>query len=229
MTRARATALPEDQICALRARAEREAGSFVDPARLRHIESWWSRELDEWASAIVGQTVTTPRSLSWKQLLLLDLAHDAEPSPPPPPELTARRNEQRTTDQHRADAEQAAREAEAAEWDALRRALPVATSVAFNFSRHTYASHVHGGYHIVTWDDLLVGRIRRSSGQALCETPSRSQTLHLDNARQEHQAQEQGREHPVPTCKSCLRTAYGITGRALSADLLDTTSRSGRS
>ena len=228
MRNAHASALSDAEICALRSRAEREAGPFIDPARLRHIQSWWTSELNEWASAIVGHTVSTLSSLSWTQWALLDLAHDAEPCPPPPPEATARRAEQRTADQHHAEAKHAAREAEATEWAALRRALPVTTSVAFNFSRYTYACHVHGGYHIVTWDDLAIGRLRRSTGQALCETPSRSQTLHLDSAGKERQAQEHGREHPVPTCKACLRTAYGITGRPPSSHLLGGTKQSGQ-
>ena len=228
MTNADATALSDAQIHALRSRAQREAGPFVDPARLRHIQTWWNSELNEWASVISGHAVTSLRSLPWWQWVLLDLAHDAEPCPSPPPELTARRTEQRTTDQHRADTEHAAWEAEATEWAALRRALPVTTSVAFNFSRHTYASHVHGGYHLVTWDDLCIGRLRRSAGQAFCETPSRSQTLHLDSAGRERQAQEHGREHPMPTCKACLRTAYGITGSPPSSRLLDGTKQSGQ-
>lgn len=65
MRNAHASALSDAEICALRSRAEREAGPFIDPAWLRRIQSWWNSELNEWASAIVGHTVSTLSSLSW--------------------------------------------------------------------------------------------------------------------------------------------------------------------
>jgi hypothetical protein len=211
-----ATRLTAAQVAALRRRAAADAGSFVDPRRMRRVEGWWTSDLREWATAILGEPMTGLRVLSWQNWVLLDLARDAEPSPPPP-RLTAERAAQRAVDAQRARDERAEREAKAAEWATLRAALPVPVSVAFNFSRHTYEFHVNGGHHIVTWGDLHIGRLRRSAGRALCETPARSRSLHLDNARLERIAQDEGREQTFPTCKACLDTARRVAGPKLRA------------
>lgn len=214
----RATRLTTEQITDLQQRARREAGPFVDPRLMRHIESWWRYELCDWASEITGRTVTALRNLSWEHWVLLNLAHDAEPSPPPPPKLAAQRELERLADEERANREQSAWEAKWDEWQRIRgvfskRGIPV--SVAFNFSRHTYEFHVQGADHIVIWKDLNVGRLHRRARQALCETPSNSRSLHLYNMELERKHQEEGlpgggREWSVPTCKACLKTARRV-------------------
>ena len=108
---------------------------------------------------------------------------------------------------------EARRQADLGEWDQLRKALPVPTSVAFNYSRHTYEFRHHGTDHIVGWADLQVGKLRRRAGQALCATPSRAKFLHLHNAEFEREQQETGRERRIPGCKTCIATAKRITNR----------------
>ncbi len=81
MNRTAATALSDEMIHELRPRAAAEAGKFVDPRLLRRVETWWRRDLREWASAVVGESVPELRRLRWPQWVLLDLARDAEPSP----------------------------------------------------------------------------------------------------------------------------------------------------
>jgi hypothetical protein len=211
-----ATLLTSEEIEKVRERAAREAGRFVDPLRLYRVQGWWRHDLGEWAAAITGREhpVGLLRDLRWDELVLIDLAHELEPTPPPPPALTAQRAAAEAEREQRERAREARRQAALDEWDALREALPVPASIAFNFSRHTYELHQHGTDHIVVWADLQVGRLRRRAGQALCATPSRSRGLHLDNAELERERQETGRERKHPGCKTCIATAKRITARS---------------
>lgn len=221
----RATRLTTEQITELRQRARREVGPsgrtgpFVDQRLMRHIESWWNYELCEWASEITGRTVTGLRHLSWETWVLLNLAHDAEPSPPPPPKLTAQREQQRLVDEERARREQAAWQEKWDEWQRIHAAfanLGVPVSVAHNYasSRH-YEFYEQGADHILVWGDMSVGRLHRKARESLCETPSKRNSLLFDNDELERKHQEEGwpsgeKERAVPTCKACLETARRV-------------------
>lgn len=210
-----ATNLPAARLAELREQADKQAradGGFVDPRRMRSIESKMLGRPWDWCSAILGRPFTGLRSAAWREWILLDLACDAEPEPPVSP---ARRAQEEAA--QRAEAERRAREtvqwqAKVDTWTAIRAAMPVPVSTAFNYSRHTYEFHVHGGQHIVVWGDLRSGRLTRKAGQALCETPSKARMLHLDNSRLERAAQDEGREVEPPTCKACLAIARRTTG-----------------
>lgn len=206
-----ATNLTDEEIEQLRAQAAREAGPFVDPQRLHRIQGWWRYELYEWATAIVGRPISNLRTLTWREMVLLDLAREKEPTPPPPPALTAQRAASEAREEERERVNQARKKAERDEWDRLRAAMPVPVSVAFNYSRHTYEFHQNGGDHIVVWGDIHVGRLHRKAGRALCHTPARAKSLHLFNAELERKRQDDGSEHKAPTCKKCITTATRIT------------------
>lgn len=203
-----ATLLTADQLAALHAQAAAEAGPFVHPHRMRHIESWWHGDLCEWAAQVTGRaTVTGLAPLSWREWVLLDLAHDVEPCPPPAPLLTARRTAERAAAVARETARVARHAAKRTEWAALAKELPVSVRVEHNYtSRRHHETHVQGVEHVLVDDDLTAGRLTRTAGQPLCWTPSRAKDLRafyrlndpLDD---------------VPTCKACIRTAYRITGR----------------
>lgn len=198
-----ATNLADEQLAALRDAARRTAGSLVDPRLMRAFESWWRIGLAEWASAVIGRDFPGVRALTWREMVLLNLAHAAEPTPPPSPKYAAQLAEFKQ--KQLADAEH--HQAKVKAWESLRAKLPVPVSVAFNYSRHTYEFHCHGGDHIVVWAALDAGRLHRVAGQALCETPSNTRLLHLDNSRLEREAQESGREQRLPSCKACLKAA----------------------
>jgi hypothetical protein len=212
-----ATALSVEQLAALvqQARAIPFAtGSIVDPVRLRHLQGWWSHELTEWAEAVLGRAIPHVWRLSWFELVVLDLAHDAEPSPPPPPKLTAQRAIRQAADdvRHRKDA--AAARAVRDEWLALATALPVKVAVAYNYSGPLhFESYQSGAVHIILREPLRIGRLYRGAHQALCETPSRAK--HLLFAHDHDDPADR-----CPTCQACLRTAYRITGRTRSPLLL---------
>lgn len=214
----RATALSAEQIAALveQARAIPFAtGSIVDPVRLRHLQGWWRHELTEWAEALLGRPIPHVWRLSWFELVVLDLAHDAEPSPPPPPTLTARRAIQQAADDERHRQDAAAARAVRDEWLALVTALPVVVAVAYNYSGpHHYESYQSGAVHIILREPLRIGRLSRDAQHALCETPSRARHLEFVHDGYDDPAER------CPTCQACLRTAYRITGRAPSPLLL---------
>ena len=187
------TRLSAATIAELRKRATLAAGPFVDPVVFRRLQQWAPSSHPEWAAAILGRPFTGIRYVSNADLLLLDLAHTAEPDPPPSAALLAARAElQRTS------AEQLERRwAALAAWQTTRAALPVRVDVVHNYTsaRHT-ETHVQGVDHAIVREPLHVGRLHRDPGQTLCWSPSRAQHLvhfsdHYDDR--------------IPDCRLCLR------------------------
>jgi hypothetical protein len=209
-----ATALTAAQLDQLRRQAEQTPhvhSGFVDPALLRRVQRWWRLGLHEWAEAVVGHGFDW-RRVRQVELVLLDLAHDAEPTPPPPPKLTARRAAAQAAEHHQAQARDAHLQACAQEWAALRAALPVPVEVLHNY---TSARHVEGftqgADHIIVLADLTVARLHRPDRHPLCWTPSRNRDLRVFDGASGAR---------TPTCQACVRTAYRITGRTPSRLLL---------
>jgi hypothetical protein len=210
MSTAPATRLDQDTLARLRREAvaaNARDGGFVDPARMRAIQSWWRPELGEWAAAVTGlDHVASLDRLPWRDWLLLDLAHAAEPAPPPPPRLTAQRQAAaaRQVENDRARAAEA--DARLATWRRVVEALAakdISVRVAHNYSsRHHYEGYVQGVEHIVVLAELHHGRLNRDARQALCESPSRRRHLefpHLDDPLDRW-----------PTCRACVRIACRI-------------------
>lgn len=218
-----ASRLSDAQLDDLRTRAAQTAGRHVDPGRLRKIQEWWSPELREWAAAVVGHAVGELVRLTWRECVLLDLAHDLEPAPPPPPALVERREAARAAAEEVARIETALAEATEKEWGALRAALvatlSVDVAVAHNYTsvRH-YEGYVQGGEHILVLGDLHVGQLVRRSRQPLCWAPSRAR--HLSDFGYADDPQDRW-----PNCKACLRVAYRLAGRAPSELLMSTRGR----
>jgi hypothetical protein len=196
----RATGLTPAEIDRLRARAEREAGSLVDPHVLvSPVHN------GEWCSEILGRPFPGERYVTWPERYLLHIATQAEPCPPPPPVATAAaaraRAELDAAQQRRVD--EHARQAEV--WERLRKALPVAAEVRHNYTSHRHLGHYsQGGDHIYLPDGIAVGRLRRPAHRVLCWTPSKARDL--------REFPEPATDGRVPSCRACLRTAGRLTG-----------------
>jgi hypothetical protein len=201
-----ATMLDDARLAKLREQARREAGSFVDPRQLARVTAFVATRR-AWATAVIGRPFN-PRTMTCRDLVLLDLAAHAEPNPPVPPRL-ARPGEpgyvlsdrERLLAQHQRDMTQ--------EWEQLKAALPFDCVVAHNYqSRHHYEFYVQGADHIIVWEAVHVGRLHRAKGDALCETPSRSRSLYFPHAYID-------RKEFYPSCKTCVRIAARITGHSV--------------
>lgn len=192
----RATNLTPAELDALRARARREAGPFVDP----DVQRRFRVHNGEWATEVLGGPYGGPHALTWPELYLLHLAVQAEPTPPPPPRATAARlaRELEEAPARRAAAEEAARQEE--EWRDLVATLQAA-GVRVEV-RHNYTSHRHlefytqGGDHVYLLDPLHVGRLHRDARVALCHTPSNAPNLEYLEPTQDNR---------LPSCRTCLR------------------------
>lgn len=210
-----ASMLSAGQLTQLREEARRTAGSLVDPSRMRRIHQWWSVDLREWAGVVVDHPVGDLGRLSWREWVLLDLAHELEPSPPPPPALTAQRAVQEAARARQATLWAARVAATKEEWAALRAGLSFEVFVAHNYTsrRHT-ETFVQGGDHVILLEALSVGRLHREARQPLCRTRSRAKDLCAFSDSEDPWER-------WPTCKRCLRIAYKLAGREPS-DLLMT-------
>lgn len=206
------TGLTETQLAELRTRAAGIACGFVDPTQLRRVEQFVTGR-NPWASAILGKPFAL-RAMTNRDLVLLDLAAHAEPTPPEPPRAPApwEPGYQPTEGERAATARS---QAAARAWLRLVTALPVPVSVAYNYSGpHHYEFHVSGANHIIVREPLHAGRIHRHADRSLCWTPSRAQHLlfaYLDDPVDRDR---------VPTCKACLRIAYRVAGLTPVEDLL---------
>ncbi|KUF17351.1 hypothetical protein [Streptomyces silvensis] len=193
----RATALSDREIAALRERARREAGPFVDPRIVSSPRYFHNRE---WAAAIVGRPDFSVGD--WSTLYLLAIAMDAEPDPPvtraqlaaqaaiEERALSAEANralrEQHTAARHRT---------EAAAWAAAVRTCLVKVIVCENRYGRVRDGARERLRHVLPLGEVFSGRRRRHlAGRALCETPGRAKPLALD-------------EDPIAapaTCQRCL-------------------------
>ncbi len=204
----RATRLSDETLSELRARARREAGRFIDPRLLPGLSAKAARAYPEWVSAVIGHQIHDVRRVSWPELVLLGLACDAEPEPPVPARVLAERERAASEERRRANWLEEKRQ----EWAALRAALPVKVSVAYNYSGpHHYEFHLSGANHIIVREPLHVGRLRRDADRSLCWTPSRAKHLlfdHLDTL-----------DERIPNCKACLATAARIAQPRRSAEV----------
>lgn len=193
----RPTRLTDAELTALRQRARREAGPFVDPKILYATRYFHNRE---WAAAIADDAAFSLGD--WPTLYLLAIAMVAEPEPPVTrAQLVAHaasEEQARTAQTQRALRQERMierRHGEAVAWVAVVRTCLVKVTV--RESRH---GRVRGGArerlrHVVPTSMVLSGRRRRHlAGRALCETPGRAKPLALD-------------EDPVDapaTCQRCL-------------------------
>lgn len=209
-----ATALSGQQLAALREQAAARSTSFVDPAQLRRVQEFTSGR-PEWASAIIGRPFSL-RAMTGRELVLLDLAAQAEPTPPAPPRAAkVWEAGYEPTEAERAAAER--RAARFGEWAALRELLPVPVRVVHNYTsrRHT-ENHVQGVEHILVTTGLHVGRLHRAAGRALCFTPAKAR----DHRHMSLDSWEPRDDERLPTCVACIRTAYRLTDRDPSGGLL---------
>lgn len=202
----RATSLTDEEIGALRERARREAGPFVDPHLVHRIRIHNA----EWASGILGFSFTGPEHLIWSDLYLLHIASEVEPSPPPPPVQTAQLIKYRGEEAARRKAEAVAYRQKVDEWNRLKAALEAAgTRVSV---RHNYTStrhldlYVQGVDHIYLKAPLDFGRLHRDADIVLCWTPSRAKDL-------EHFPVEGEYDDRVPECRACLKIARSIANQ----------------
>jgi hypothetical protein len=198
-----ATRLTQEQLTALRDQAKQAVTGFVDPAQLQRVSSFVAGK-HEWATAVLGSPFNL-RSMTNRQLVLLDLAAAAEPEPPVRPRPPAP-GEPGYVPSEAELARKACWEAKEREWQELAAAMPVKVSVAYNHSGPLHLeNYVSGAEHIIVREPLTVGKLRRDARQSLCWTPSRAKHLlfcHYDTP-----------EDRVPSCKDCVRKAYKITGR----------------
>ncbi|HEX6359492.1 hypothetical protein [Actinophytocola sp.] len=210
MTDQPATRLSDAQLDELRVRARRVAGSLVDPAQLTRVTRFVAGR-HAWAGAVLGKPFNLHR-LTNAELVLLDLAAQAEPEPPVEPRPPAPWEEgYQPSERELAVAARA--QARAKEWDRVRAALPVPVTVLYNYSGpHHYEFHVSGADHIIVREALDAGRLQRAADQSLCWTPSRARHLSFDRVSPESDR--------VPTCKACLRFAYRLVDEPPSEVLL---------
>lgn len=161
-------------------------GRFVDPVKMRAYQDL--RRDRFWRAAILGHRRAV--TLVEMHMLLIADAEGIEPpgSQPPPPAP-----ESPEVQRYR---ERAVRKQE--EWDTLRAKLPVTVELAYNYSGgNHYDTYTQGATHIITTQNLAIGRLNRTAGDALCTTPSR----------RKHQAFYGSADSHIPTCKNCLVTA----------------------
>jgi hypothetical protein len=187
----------------LRALAEesvRRDGRFVDPVKLRMLESL-PRDAD-WRMSVLGhggqRTVV--------ELHMLLLAHGQDINPPMPAWLAELREEQRVRREQDEQRRQARLQALDDAWAAIHTALGFTVEVAYNYSGPNHLeTWTQGAVHILVVEDLRVGRLSRSAGQSLCWTPSRAGHLLFDGG-------TVAAEKRVPTCKACIRQAAKLAG-----------------
>jgi hypothetical protein len=203
----RATRLDDVDLADLRLLAREMAGPHTDPSVINGIRSWWRAGHRAWSEAIVGREFAGLRDLTWKELYLLHVAHDAEPTPPV---AAAARVAPKTVSAARAVWEEAERE-----WKAIAAAFPVAVHVAHNYTSHRHNDgFTQGGDHIVVREALRAGRLVRPAGRPLCCAEA--------SARLAWDLKEIPPSEPnVPNCKGCIRTAYRIVRRTESPALVD--------
>lgn len=209
-----ATDLTAGRLAVLRAEADQQyanSGGFVDPRRIRVVLAWWRYDLREWAETITGRApITDLARLPWRDWLLLDLAHTAEPNPPPPPRLTAQHEAQRLADEQQATAGRARVAVRTAEWEALRAALPVPVVVAHNFQSRRHSEwHIQGADHILVQASLDHGRLHRVAFAPLCWAPSKRRDFYFPFPHDDDPTSR------WPSCRTCIRVAYRITGRTM--------------
>ncbi|MFJ1757372.1 hypothetical protein [Kitasatospora sp. NPDC088134] len=200
----RPTRLSPEEISALRDRARREAGTFVDPKVVHAPRHFHNRD---WAAAVVGRPDFDVYG-HWPTMYLLYIAMQAEPEPPVTRAQLAERaeaearvrsaEEMRVLNQQRAAGR---RRAEVQAWaDAVRGCL---VKVVVRENRY---GRVRGGArerlrHAVPVSEAVSGRRRRHlAGRTLCETPGRAKPLRLANGLA---------DGPV-TCQRCLAYAAQI-------------------
>ncbi|RJQ66142.1 hypothetical protein D5S17_35525 [Pseudonocardiaceae bacterium YIM PH 21723] len=204
--------MPE-RLAELRARAAEQTPRFADPARLQRVAARVSAHY-EWATAVLGHEAEL-RRMDSTEVVLLDLAAAAEPDPPVRPR-SPRPGEPGYEPTAAELAEIERRRALGAAWAELKKALPVAVQVAYNYSGGLHlATYLSGAHHILLQGDLVAGRIRRSEHQALCQTPSRSKQMIFHPGPESSQG--------PPNCKACIETAYKITDLAPAEVLLNNT------
>lgn len=178
---------------------------FVDPVKMRKAQSL--RRGHDWRISVVGHAGRT----TLVEMHLLLLADERDLTPPLPGWLAKQRAEDAAREAEAEARRQARHAALWADWTALHEALPVPVGVAYNYSGPNHLeSWTQGAVHILVADELRVGRLARSAGEALCTTPSsrKHQIFH-------------GLTPPadrLPSCKTCIRAAMRLTG--LSADTL---------
>ncbi|MFB7496059.1 hypothetical protein ACFC09_15430 [Streptomyces sp. NPDC056161] len=192
----RATALTPEELDELRARADREAGSFVDA----RVQAAFRVHNPEWAAEILGRPYGGPYAITWPELYLLHIAVQVEPTPPPPPRATAARlaREAEEADAGRAAAEEAAgREAEWRELVDTLQAAGVRVEVRHNYTSARHLEfYTQGADHVYLLDPLHVGRLHRDADVALCHTPSNAPNLAY---------LEPTTDGRLPSCQTCLR------------------------
>lgn len=203
-----ATRLTPERIEQLRAQA-RQSGGLIDSRALHRVDR--SAFYEEWATAVLGRDYPGVRWLHSWEITLLDLALDAEPDRPTPASVLALKEQAR---REMEDAQRARAEAYAAKesaWHALRDRLPVKVTVGHNWTSAHYEFYRGGRDHIVTQEDLAVGRVRRAKQQTLCETPSKMKSgkRGLGNPMRWVERGDDG-EDRIPTCAPCLRMAERI-------------------
>lgn len=187
-----ATLLTETDLIALRAQAA-QAIRYIDEAQLRRVRTFTAGRT-EWAAAILGRPFTLRGLRNNAEIVLLDLAAEREPHPPtrprPKPAPVPIPPDPRDPG-----------------WQQLRAALPVPLWVAYNYSGPRHFELYHSGADHIVLDEPLIHRtLRRSAGDALCESPSRAAHLQFEPSARNLDVDR------IPTCKRCLRTAYWITG-----------------
>ncbi|GAA5070794.1 hypothetical protein [Streptomyces similanensis] len=161
----------------VRADAERRSRGPLDPQKLKEMHEVAGRRGRDWCTAVLGHAFPGVDRSSTADGWMLILADEMRLDPPLPQRIVAQRALRQEAEELRAKQEREQREREESHWEKALAAAGVEMTVREN-TRHTGV----GGRlrHAVPKEDLVSGRSRRHPAErGLCETPGRTDPLHL--------------------------------------------------
>ncbi|MFD9394184.1 hypothetical protein ACFWBB_26630 [Streptomyces sp. NPDC060000] len=162
---------------------------------IARMEDVVQRRGADWCTAVLGRPFPGLRRVPSEDGFMLIVADERSLEPELPESIVKDRAVEDSRRKEREAQAAAKLEAEKRRWALVTGSAPVAFAVREN-TRHT---GVRGSLrHITAAVDLLSGRSRRhKAGMGLCETPGRSNPLHLGEPL----------EDLPPTCKRCIEYA----------------------
>ncbi|MFB8120535.1 hypothetical protein ACFQ6U_13850 [Streptomyces sp. NPDC056465] len=180
----------------------RDAGP-IGGRSIARMEDVIQRRGGDWCTAVLGRHFPGLRHTPSVDGFTLLVADERGLEPELPKSIVQARAAEKARREEREAQAATKLEAEKQRWDLVTASAPVTFSVREN-TRHTGIGK--SLRHVTAAVDLVSGRARRhSAGRALCETPGRTNPLHLSDAL----------EDLPPACRRCIE--YAALVRTLDA------------
>jgi hypothetical protein len=161
----------------VRTDAERKSRGPLGPEDLKSMYEVADRRGNDWCTAVLGHSFPGIDRSSSVDGWMLVLADAMELDPPLPPSVVEARKRRQEHEDLLAQKAKERREREKRRWDAAVAAAGVEMTVREN-TRHSGVGR--SLRHAAPKDDLVSGRSRKHpADRGLCETPGRSNPLHL--------------------------------------------------